>query len=135
MANLIVASEQFGQSYGLGQTRNQFQAHWLQSQGPMYFDRLMWLCAALFVLFGLPLAFIEDIAWQHVSGGLSILSLSLFALAMVGNGLVKGKIRLQFSWINRTTQPRTFWASIALVFSTGMGVMIAAIWVLFFKTW
>ena len=101
----------------------------------MHLDRLMWLFGVLFVLFGLPLAFIEDIAWQHVCGGLSILSLSLFALAMVFNGLARGKIRLQFSWIDRATQPRTFWASIALVFSTGMVVMIAAIWVLFFKAW
>ncbi len=101
----------------------------------MYLDRLMWLFGALFVLFGLPLGVIDDISWQNVCGGLSILSLSLFALAMVGDALVKGKIRLQFTWITRTTQPRTFWASIALVFSTGMGVLISAIWVLFFKPW
>ena len=101
----------------------------------MHLDRLMWLFGVLFVLFGLPLAFVEDIAWQHLCGGLSILFLSLFALAMVCNGLARGKIRLQFSWIYRTNQPRTFWASIALVFATGMVVMIAAIWVLFFKAW
>ena len=101
----------------------------------MYLARLMWLCGALFVLFGLPLAVIEDTVWKHVSGGLSILFLSLFAFSMVGDGLVKGKIRLQFSWIYRATQPRAFWASIALVLCAGMGVMITAIWVLFFKTW
>ena len=101
----------------------------------MYLTRMMYLCGALVVLFGLPLAVIEDTVWKHVCGGVSTLSLSLFAFFMAGDGVVKGKIRLQFSWIYRATQPRAFWASIALVLCAGMGVMIAAIWALFFKTW
>ena len=101
----------------------------------MYLERLMWLCAALFVLFGLPLAVIDDRGWRHLCGGLSALSLGGSAFFMVGNSLVNGTIRLQTSWVHRATQPRTFWASIVLVFSVGIGVMIAAIWALFFKIW
>ncbi len=101
----------------------------------MYLERLMWLCAALFILFGLPLAVIDDRGWQHLCGGMSALSLGGFAFFMGGNSLVNGKIRLQNSWVSRATQPRTFWASIVLVFSAGIGVMIAAIWALFFKIW
>ena len=96
---------------------------------------MMWLCGALFVLFGLPLAFLEDTVWRHICGGLSVLSLGLFALAMVGDGLVKGKIRIQFSLIDRATQPRIYWAAIALISAAGIGVVIAAIWVFFFKIW
>ena len=40
----------------------------------MRLDRLMWLCAGLFVAFGLPLAFVEDRGWQHVWGGLSYIT-------------------------------------------------------------
>ena len=101
----------------------------------MYLDRLMWLFGALFVLFGLPLLLVEDKGWQRVFIGLSVLSLGCFALAMVGDGLVKGKIRFQFSLIERTAQPRTFWATIALVSTAGIVVIITAFWAMFFKTW
>ena len=99
----------------------------------MYLERLMWLCAALFILFGLPLAVIANRGWQKFCGGVSALSLAGFAFFMAGSSLVNGKIRLQNSWVNRATQPRSFWASIVLVFSAGIGVMIAAFWVLFFR--
>jgi hypothetical protein len=100
----------------------------------MKFDRMMWLCGALFVLFGLPLAVLEDTAWRTICGGLSVLSLGLFALSMAADGLTKGTIRIQFSVIDRTAQPRSFWAAIAVVSAAGAGVIIAGIWVLFFKT-
>jgi hypothetical protein len=101
----------------------------------MRLDRLMWLCAALFILFGLPLVFVEDSGWQRVCVGLSALSLGCFALAMAGDGLVKGEIRVQFSQIKRTAQPHFFWTAIALVSSTGVVVIITAFWAMFFKTW
>ena len=101
----------------------------------MVLNRLMWLFGALFVLFGLPLAVVEDGGWARVWGGLSLLSLGGFALAMAGDGMVKGQIRVQFSRIQRTTQPWLFWATIALVSATGVVVIITAVWVLFFKTW
>lgn len=94
----------------------------------------MWLCGALFILFGLPAAFVEDGGWRHVLLGLSALSLGCFALAMAGDGLVKGQIRLQFSLIERAARPRLFWAAIALVCVTGAAVAATAVWALLFKT-
>lgn len=99
----------------------------------MNLQRLMWLCAALFVFFGLLLAIVEDHDWRKICGGISALSLSGFSFFMVGSGLSTGRIRIQNSWINLVTQPRAFWASIVLVTSAGIGVAIAAIWILFFK--
>ncbi len=101
----------------------------------MRLDRLMWLCAGLFVAFGLPLAFVEDRGWQHVWGGLSVLSLAGFGLAMAGDGIVKGQIRVHFSVIQRASQPRTFWASVVLVAAASAGVVVSGLWVLFFKPW
>ena len=100
----------------------------------MPLDRLMWLFAALFILFGLALGFVEDRGWQNVCGGMSVLSLGCFGMAMAGDGLVKGEIRLQFSLIKRAAQPRLYWTAIALVFTTGVGVIITAVWAIFLKT-
>ena len=52
----------------------------------------------------------------------------------MADGLTKGTIRIQFSVIDRATQPRSFWAAIVVVLAAGAGVIIAGIWVLFFKT-
>ena len=101
----------------------------------MILNRLMWLFGALFVLFGLPLAVVEDSGWQRVWGGLSLLSLGSFALAMAGGGMVTGQIRVQFSTIERSAQPYVFWAAIAIVSAAGVVVIITAFWAVFFKTW
>ncbi len=95
----------------------------------------MWLCAGLFVAFGLPLAFVEDRGWQHVWGGLSVLSLAGFGLAMAGDGIVKGQIRVHLSVIRRAGRPRTFWAVVVLVAAAGAGVAASGLWALFFKPW
>jgi len=97
--------------------------------------RLMWLFGVLFVVFGLPLAVIEDGFWQQLCGVLSTLSLGCFALAMAGDGLVKGEIRLQFSLIQRAARPRAFWAAIGLVATAGVGVILSAFWMMFIKAW
>lgn len=101
----------------------------------MSLDRLMWVFGVLFILFGLSLGFIQDRGWQKLCGGISVLSLGCFALAMAGDGLVKGEIRLQFSLIKRAAQPRLFWAAITLVFTAGVGVLVTAGWAIFYKTW
>jgi len=101
----------------------------------MNLNRLMWIFGALFVLFGLPLFFVEDRSWVRIWIGLSTLSLGCFALAMAGDGVVKGEIKLQFSLIRRATQPRTFWATVALVCGAGVAVVATAFWAMFFKTW
>ncbi len=101
----------------------------------MRWDRLMWLCGGLFVAFGLPLAVVEDRGWQHVLGGISALSLGGFGLAMAGDGVAKGQIRLHFSVIRRAARPRAFWAAVALAAAAGAGAVASAFWALVFKPW
>lgn len=93
----------------------------------------MWLCAALVVVFGLPLAFLDDMGWRNTFGGLSASSLGLFAFAMAGNGLATGQIRIHFSVIHRARQPRLFGAAIGLVCAAGTAVVSAVVWALIFK--
>ncbi|MFA3920201.1 hypothetical protein [Ruegeria hyattellae] len=99
----------------------------------MIFTYLMWLFAALFVVTGLPLALTEDEQWQRLWGGSSALSLGLFAILMAADGLVRGQIRINTSIVRRSSQPRLFFSVIALVLVAGIGVIIAAIWAIFFK--
>lgn len=99
----------------------------------MRLDRLMWLCAGLFVAFGLPLAVVGDGVWRNALGGLSVLSLGGFGLAMAGDGIVRGRIRVQFSVIRRAAQPRAFWAAVAVAAAAGLGVIASGIWVMFLK--
>lgn len=99
----------------------------------MWSTRLMWTFAALVLLFGLPLAVLEDGGVQKTFAGLSTLSLGAFALAMAYNGMATGSITIQFSKVRRSAQPRTFWAAVGLVAVAGAGVIVAGIWFLFFK--
>jgi hypothetical protein len=94
---------------------------------------LTWTFAALFVLFGLPLFFLEDPGWARLSAGLSTLSLGGFALAWARHAVAVGQIKLQHSWIHVATRPRLFWATMAMLVVTGSGVIVGAIWMLFFK--
>lgn len=100
----------------------------------MSFNRLMWIFAGLFLLFGLPLFLVDDKDWVRPLISLSCLSLGGFALAMAADGLVQGQIKFQFSLIKRQQQPYLYWASITLVFVAGVSVVITAIWAAFFKT-
>ena len=52
---------------------------------------------------------------------------------MVFDGVSKGEIRVQFDVIKRATQPRLFWATVALIGAAGIAVMVSAAWILFFK--
>ena len=99
----------------------------------MTLNRLMWVFGGLFVVFGLFLALADGTTARDFWGGLSVTSLGSFALAMAFDGVSKGEIRLQFNVIRRATQPRLFWATVALIGATGIGVMVSAAWVLFFK--
>jgi len=96
--------------------------------------RLTVTFAALAVLFGLPLLILEDAGWQRLCAGLSALSLGAFALAWARHAVAVGQIKLQFSWIRVAAQPRTFWATVAMLVVTGTVVIVSAIWMLFFKT-
>ncbi len=95
----------------------------------------MWAFGALFLLFGIPLFFVEDTAWVRRFTSLSVLSLGCFAFAMAGNGLFKGMIRIQFSQIYRATQPVWFWAAICLVSAAGTAAIATSVWAYLFKPW
>lgn len=99
----------------------------------MTLNRLMWVFGGLFVAFGLLMAVADGATQRDIWGGLSIASLGSFALAMAFDGVSKGEIRLQFNVIKRATQPRLFWAAVALVGAAGIAVMVSAAVVLFFK--
>ncbi len=99
----------------------------------MTLNRLMWVFASLFVAFGLLMAAVEDTTARKIWGGLSVASLGGFAFAMVFDGVSKGEIRVQFSVIERATQPRLFWAAVTLVGAAGIGVVVSAAMVLFFR--
>ena len=99
----------------------------------MWAKRLIWVFGAGFILFGLPLIMVEDAAARDIWGSLSTFSLGGFAFAMAYDAAATGTIRMQFSTINRAAQPRAFWAAVGLVTLAGLGVVIAAGWLLFFK--
>lgn len=98
-------------------------------------SRLMWVFAALFLVFGLPMILVEDKAWQRILVGLSTLSLGGFALAMAGDGIVKGEIKFNLSLIKRQDQPVIFWLTVALVTSAGIATIVTAFWAMFIKVW
>jgi len=101
----------------------------------MAVKRLIWVFAALFVIFGLPLAVVEDQGLRRLCGSLSLVGLGGFALCLAGDGLASGAIRWQFSLIERAKQPVAFWAAVAIVTLAGLGVLVAAAWAAFFKAW
>lgn len=93
----------------------------------------MWFFAGCFIVFGMPLFFVSDNWWRQLWGGLAMLFLGGLAIAFANNGVQKGEIRLQYSLIRRANQPRTFWAVVAISGTAGAGVVVDAIWILFFK--
>ena len=95
---------------------------------------LTWTFAVLFLLFGLPLFFLEDPEWARRSAGMSTLWLGCFALAWARHAVATGQIKIQFSWIRRASQPLTFMATVLMLVIAGAGTIAAAIWALFFKT-
>ena len=100
----------------------------------MWHKRLIWTFAALFVLFGLPLYFVQDVVWRHIWGGSSTLCLGGFALALAFSAVTTGELRFQFTLIRRADQPRTFWSAVALVAVTGLVVIITGVWRIWLKT-
>jgi hypothetical protein len=94
---------------------------------------LTWVLAGLFVVCGLPLAVVEDAGWRNTWGGFSLLGLGGFALSMVADAVQSGQIRLNLSVIRRAQSPRLFWATLAVIATAGLGVLVGAAWALFFK--
>ena len=96
---------------------------------------IMWLCAALFLIFGLPLFVVEDEDWRKYLLGLCAMSLGGFALSMAGDGCQKGEIKFNLSLISRRDQPVAFWSAVTIVTVAGVVTFGAGIWAIFFKTW
>ena len=94
---------------------------------------LTWVFAALFVACGLPLFFVEEVTWRNIWGGLSLLGLGGFALSMTRDAIKSGEVRFNHTLIKRADSPRLFWATLALIAAAGLGVLVAAVWALFFK--
>ena len=65
----------------------------------MTLERMMWIFAGLFVVFGLLLGVSEDTATRNLWGGLSAGCLGCFALAMAADGIQQGRIRFGFDVI------------------------------------
>lgn len=89
--------------------------------------------AALFVAFGLPLVFAEDTGRRHAWGGLALLCLGGFSLSMVRDAIKSGETRLKYTRIKRRDSPWLFWAILGLIATAGIVVLVAAVWLLFFK--
>ena len=98
----------------------------------MIYDRLMYLFAGLFGLFGLPLVMLRDKGLAMTLGGLAMASLGCFALTLASGAVAKGEMGLQFSNIRRDRTPRLFWAAVTLIFAAGVGVLVGALWMIFF---
>jgi hypothetical protein len=96
-------------------------------------NRIMWIFAALFVVFGLLLAIADDASARNLFGGLSIASLGIFAFAMAFDGIAKGQIRIQFDVIKRDNRPRLFRAAVVTVCAAGAAALWTAVWFLFLK--
>lgn len=96
-------------------------------------ERLMWIFAGLFVVFGLLLGLSEDPASRNIWGGLSAGFLGGFALAMAADGIQQGRIRFGFDVIHRAARPRLFALAIAVVVCAGVVTLAAAVWVSLFK--
>ena len=94
---------------------------------------LTWVFAALFVACGLPLLFVEDVGWRHIWGGLSLVGLGGFALSLARDAVRSGEVRFNHTLIRRADSPRLFWATLTLIAATGVVVLVAAVWALFFK--
>ena len=99
----------------------------------MFRKHLTWVFVGLFVLFGASIPMTESAVWRRFWAGLSALSLGGFAVSMVRDALSTGQIRVQNSVIHYADQPRLFWAAVIVIAAAGVVVLIAALWVLFFK--
>lgn len=97
---------------------------------PMY---ATWIFAGLFILFGILGLMTEGADWGKVWAGLCILSLGGWAISFVKDALATGQIQLQNSVIRYGNQPRLFWTAVVLIASAGVGVLVAGLWLLFFK--
>lgn len=93
--------------------------------------------AGLFLLFGVPLLFLDKESADQAIGmplaGLAVLSLSGFAFSLAWHAWTTGQAKVQHFNYTRATQPYRFGATLVLILVAGTGTLITAFWVLFFK--
>lgn len=99
-------------------------------------NRLLWIFAALFLLCGLPLLFLDsenpDSASKAVAG-MAALSLGGFALSLAWNACESGGLQMLHFGYQRATQPRRFFATVAVLILAGCATVVAGIRFLLFQ--
>lgn len=99
--------------------------------------RLQWIFAVLVLLCGMPLLFLDkegpNAAHGYLLAGMATLFLGAFGLCLAWNSLETGEIKIQHFRYNRSSQPRRFMATVALILISACGTLITAVWFLFFK--
>lgn len=93
---------------------------------------LIWILFGLCVLLGAPALMTTDEVWRRFLGGLSCLALGGFALAFVQYAIQTGRVRFNFSVIQRADQPWFFWSNIVLVSLASLGALAAGVRLLFY---
>lgn len=96
-------------------------------------SHLMWVFAGLFLVCGMPLFFVETESWKRIWAGLSAMFLGSFALAFACDAVGRGRLKLQHSLVERSKQPRLFWAGVSVIAAAGFGVLVSAFWIAFVK--
>lgn len=97
-------------------------------------EKTMWIFCGAFVVFGLIFSQMEEgDPSRDLWGGLSVLSLGSFTMAMVLDGFLKGKIRAGHSMLTREQYPTIFQLYLGLVALAGGIVLSAGFWVLILK--
>ena len=94
---------------------------------------LTWLCAGLFIVFGIVTALSDDAAQRALFMGLTILALGGFTVFMVLDAAATGELRLRHAVVRRADRPVLFRAAVLLFAVTGLAVVGFGLWLMFFK--
>lgn len=98
---------------------------------------LQWIFAALFLLCGIPLLFLDrdnpDPAAAQLLAGTAALFLGGFGVCLAWSAWEVGAIKLQHVNYTRAGEPRRFMATVAMIFLAGCGTLASAVWFFFFK--
>jgi len=95
---------------------------------------LMGFLAVLFLGFGVLGWLAGGEPWRKIFLGLATLSLGGFGLAMAWEAVVAGEIRIEHTILQRAEKPRLYWAAVLVVGAAGAVVLVAAVWLVFFKS-
>lgn len=90
----------------------------------------MWLLGGIFLAAGVASMMSDTNAWRQLWGGLSLMALGGFALAMTWEARIVGRIRIHSTVIDRSARPRTFALVTASVALGGLIVVAVGVWLL-----